>query len=43
MAIQIQLPLRYAYLPPARQDGTVILPASQHMNITICQLVYPTS
>ncbi len=31
MAIQILLPVRYANLLPARQDGSIILPASQHM------------
>ncbi len=32
MPIQIILPIRYANLLPARQDGSIILPASQHMN-----------
>ncbi len=32
MAIQIQLSIHYTRLPPARQDGAVILPASQQMN-----------
>ncbi len=41
MAIQILLPIRSAYLLPARQDGVVILPAS--LSIIICQLAYPIS
>ncbi len=32
MAIQILLPIRSANLLPARQDGVVILPASQSIN-----------
>ncbi len=32
MAIQILLPIRYANLLLARQDGSIILPASQHID-----------
>ncbi len=32
IAKQILLPIRYAKLLPTRQDGAIILPASQHMN-----------
>ncbi len=32
MVIQILLPIQYAKLLPAQQDGAIILPASQHMN-----------
>ncbi len=32
MVIQITLPIPYAKCLPARQDGAIILPVSQHMN-----------
>ncbi len=31
-AIHIILPIQYANLPPARQDGAIILIANQHIN-----------
>ncbi len=37
MAIQIQLPIRYANVLPARQDEAILLPARQHMNYHQCQ------
>ncbi len=43
MAIRILLLIRYANLLPARQDGIIILPASQHMNPHLPTGIYRTS
>ncbi len=40
MAIQILLSILYANLLPARQGGTIILPASQHMNHHLSAGIY---